>query len=241
MDFVLTGGEAHGTGDAVGGVLVEEQLHDEAAFHVAVVAEGFLGSFSNDALVGLTVDHDLPAAGTDGLGTGTHGLASGKSFSAVEVVDAIVSLGPDREAPILEELDGVVNVTAYVEDEVIANDVHKVVADHAHVVVRSVVFKEGVDGGKALGHSAGTLEGGLIAEEHFDAEGFGPADSFDSGAGGAHAAAHDQQVGLMFFISRFGNTNAARRFLNRDHRHSSLLLNILVTDLSILRKTNFKA
>ena len=221
MDNVLTGGEAHGTSDAVGGVFVEKQFHDEHALHQAVFAEHVLGGFSDDALVGFTVDHDLPAAGTDGLVTLADGLASGLGLGTVEVVDTVVGFDPNGKAPVFKQFDGVVNVTAYVEDEVFADQTHKVGADHADVVVSSVVFQEGVDGGKALGHSAGTLKGSLVNNEDFGSQRIAPVAGFNSSTGGAHAAADDQQVNVMFFNGGFGNGNAAGRFLNRDHRHSS--------------------
>ena len=64
VHFVGAQVKAHGARDAVGSIFVEQQLHDKDALHDAVFTQGILGSFGHDALVGFTVDHDLPTAGT---------------------------------------------------------------------------------------------------------------------------------------------------------------------------------
>ena len=121
-------------------------------------------------------------------------------------------------------MHGVVNVTAHVEDQVFADQTHKVGADHADVVVGGIFAEVGVDGGQALGHGAGALEGGLVAQHHFQTVFFAPAHGFESRAAGAHATTHDQQVEVMFLHFRFSNGNAFHRFLDGNHRHSGFSL-----------------
>ena len=223
VHFVGAQVEAHGTGDAVGGVLVEQQLHDEDTLHDTVFTQGILGGFGHDALVGFAVDHDLPAAGADGIVAVAQALAGGLGGGAVHVV-AVFVLDPAGQAPLFEQMHGVVNVAAHVEDQVFADQTHKVGADHADVIVGGVFAEVGVDGGQALGHGAGALEGGLVAQHHFQTVFVAPAHGFESRTAGAHTAAHDQQVDVMFLHFRFSNGNAFHRFLDGNHRHSGFSL-----------------
>ena len=215
--------EAHGARDAVGGVFVEQQLHDEDAFHDPIFAQGVLGRFGHDALVGLTVDHDLPAAGTHGLVALAQGLAGGLGGGAVQVV-AVVAFDPAGKTPVFEQMHGVVHMPAHVEDQVFADQTHKVGADHAHVVVGAVFAQVGVDGGKTLRHGAGAFQRGFVAEHDFQAMFVTPTHSFVSDAASAHAAAHDEQVNRMFFHFGFADGYALGRFLNGNHRHNCFSL-----------------
>ena len=63
-------------------------------------------------------------------------LACVAGLEAVEG-EAVVALLPDREAPLLEEVDGIVDVAAEVVDQVLAGDAHEVVADVLDVVRRT--------------------------------------------------------------------------------------------------------
>ena len=223
VHFVSAQVEAHGASDAVGGILIEKQLHDENTFHDAVFTQGILGSFGHDALVGFTVDHDLPAAGTHRGVALAQALASSLSGSAVQVV-AVVALDPAGKAPIFEQMHGVVNVTAAVEDKVFAHQTHKVGTNHADVVVSVVVAQVGIDGGKTLSHGAGAFEGGFVNQHDLQAVLVAPAHCFKSGAAGTHAAAHDEQVNSVFFHFRLGNGHTLRRFLDGNHWHNCFSL-----------------
>ena len=217
--FVFAGGEADRTGDAVGGVGVQEQLHDEDALHVAILAQGVFRSLGHDALVGLAVDHDLPAAGADGLGAGAQGHAFGLGLGAVEVV-AVGVFGPAGQAPLFEQVDGIVDVTADAEDQVFADQTHKVGADHLDVVVGDVLADVGIDGGQALRDGAGALEGGLVEQHHADATDLvGPAADLIGRAAAAHAATDHEDVNVFFNQFRLGKGNAFGLVLHRNRRH----------------------
>ena len=171
-----------------------------------------MASFSNDALVGLTVDHDLPAAGTDRVRTGADGQAFGLGLGAVEVL--AVFLDPNGETPFFEQMDGIINVAAQVEDQVFADDAHEVGADHADVIVDIVVTAVGVDGGQALCNGTGTLESSLVAE--FNGDGgidfLNPTHSFESGTAVTHATADQQDINAFFDDFRLGESNTLGSF-----------------------------
>jgi hypothetical protein len=202
VDFVLAQGETDGTGDLVLDVGVQQKLHDEATLKDVVLADGFLGGFGNDSLVGLAVDHDLPLTGADRLGTAlqrSHLLA----FLAVQVL-SVFGLLPYGKSPFLEQMDGIIDVAAQVEDQVFPDDSHQVVADHADVIVGGVGTDVGIDGGKALRNSATSFHRRFVAKQDrlilgqpfFDLEGR---------AASSHAATHDQDVNFTLFY--FGILN----------------------------------
>ncbi len=177
----------------------------------------------HDALVGLTVDHHLPAAGTHGGVAVAQGQAFSLGLGTVEVL--AVFLDPAGQAPLFKEMDGVVNVTAEVEDEVVANDVHEVGADHADVVVDVVFTDVGVDGGQTLGNGAGALEGGLVKQHHSDGRinFFDPAGCFKSNTAVTHPAADHQDVNILFDDLRLAKFNTFGSFVNGKQSHVILL------------------
>jgi hypothetical protein len=175
---------------------VQEQLDDEDSLQDVVFADGFLCGLGDDPLVGLAVDHDLPFSGANRLGAafqGAHGLA----FFAVEVF-ALFGLLPDRQAPLFEQVNRIVDVAAQVEDQVFADDAHQVVADHADVVVRGVFADVGVDGRQALCHGAAALHGGLVHQQGGHSIGQ-PLFDLKGRTAACHAAAHDQNVHFPLF------------------------------------------
>ena len=200
MHLVLAGGETDGTGDGVLFVLVKQHLDDEHALMHVGLAQGLLGGLGNDALVGLTVDHDLPLTGTNRHTAFTQGLGR---LGTVQVA-AVVGTLPDRQTPLLEQLDRLVNVTTEVINEVFANNAHQVVADHLDIVFDGVLTDVGVDGGKTLGNGAGALEGGLVHQDDFHALG-GPLVDLERRAACSHTAANDQHIALMLYDFRIDN------------------------------------
>jgi hypothetical protein len=144
-------------------VLVVDQLDDEDALLDAVEAEGLLGGFGDDPLVGFAVDHDLPLARTHRLAAVLQGRQAFLLRFGAVVTDAFGVGLPDRQAPLLEQVHGVVDVAAHVVGQVVAGDAHQVVGDHAGVVGGILLVADvGVDRGQALGHGAGAVHGGLV-------------------------------------------------------------------------------
>ena len=121
-------------------------------------------------------------------------------------------------------MDGVVNVTADVEDQVFADQAHEVGADHADVVVGLLLFADvGIDGGKALGHGAGALQGGLVQQHDGNAADLvSPAAGLVGGAAIAHAAANHQDVSMHLDDLRLGQGDTFDDFFRRNLRHSYL-------------------
>ena len=179
VELVLAHREAHGAGAAVA---VHQRADDENALEDlahAALQQGVLGGFRHDDLVGLAVDHELPAA-------------------FMNVLALLVF--PDRQAPLLEQVHGGVHVAGDVGHQVFAGDAHQVVAHVVHVVLDGVVAVLQahvlVDGRKAHGHGAGTVHGGLVHQRDLQAVLLGPVGRFDSRAAGGHAAAQNQQIGF---------------------------------------------
>ncbi len=195
-DFVLTDAEADGSGDPVLDGVVEEVLHNKHTLVDVVHPEGVLGSFGNDDLVGLTVDHDLPLTRV----TGGAAVFQLREALGTVVGVALVVLLPDRKAPLLEHLHAVVNVAAEVVGKVLTGDAHKVGADVLDVVSGIVLTHVGVDGAQTHGNGAGAVHGSLVNEGDLVlvASGLVPANSLKRAATGAHATAHDQHVGFDF-------------------------------------------
>ena len=134
IGLVLTDAEAHRPADAVGVLLVGQQLDDEDALIDVVHAQGVLGGFGHDHLVGLTVDHALPTAGADAL---TAVFQQGQALVSGDLAVHGVVFGvflPDGEAPILEVMHGLVDVGAHAVDQVFPDDAHEIGAHHVHIV-----------------------------------------------------------------------------------------------------------
>src|SRR5512139_534712 len=214
VDLVVASREADGPGDAVGVVLVVDQLDDEDALLDAVHAERLLGGFGNDPLVGLAVDHDLPFAGTHRLAAV---LQRGQALRAVVALAVLVGF-PDRQAPFLEQVHGVVDVAAEVVGEVVAGDAHQVVGDHAGVVGGILLGADvGVDRGQALRHGAGAIHRGLVDQLDLEIHaelglgGVGPAHDFVTGAAASHATADQEDVEIL--LDNFGITKFSSHFV----------------------------
>jgi len=189
VELVLAHREAHGGRDPAGVVLVEHQAHDEYAFLDPLHAERLLRGFGDDPLVRLAVDHDLPTARA-------HRLAA-----LNERLVLVALLLPDRQAPRLEVVHGIVHVTADVVHEVLTRDAHEVVPHVAHVV-RGIVFADvGVDRRKSHCDRTRAAERRLVDELDLQVRSLGPARDLERGAAGGHPAADDQNVD--FFLDDF--------------------------------------
>ena len=215
---MLTDGKTHGAAYAVGVLLVGEELHDENALVDVVHAQGVLGRFGHDHLVGLTVDHALPTAGPAALAAVfQQGQALVSGYLAVNGVAFVVFL-PDGQAPILEVMHALVDVGAHAVDQVFTDDAHEVGADHLHIVVNLIFSADvGVDGGQTHGHGAGTIQGRFVNQGHFQARGFRPGSSFNRSTAASHAAAHQQQVGLNIDYFRFRAKRPFAKFSFQSH------------------------
>jgi hypothetical protein len=178
VELLLADAEADRAGDPVA---VHERGDDEDALEDLALAgrEGVLRGLGDDDLVGLAVDHQLPA-------------------TLVDV--AAVGVLPDRQAPLLEQVDGAVDVTRDAGHEILAADTHQVVADVVHVVLHRVLaVLEAhvlVDGGETHRHRTRAVHGGLVDERDLDAVLLGPVGRLDGRTTGRHSASTDQEVGL---------------------------------------------
>jgi hypothetical protein len=133
------------------------------------------------------------------------------------VADAFGVGLPDRQAPLFEQVHGVVDVAAQVVGQVVAGDAHQVVGDHARVVGRILLVADvGVDRGQALRHGAGAVHGGLVHQLDLEflaglgLDGLGPAHHFVCRAAAGHAAADQQNVQL--FLDDFGCFKCSSHF-----------------------------
>jgi hypothetical protein len=156
--------------------------------------KAFFGGFRHDALVGFTVDHDLPFAGPDRLGArfqGPHGLA----LVAVQVFAGGIFL-PNGQTPFLEQMHRVVHVTTKVENQVISGQTHKIVSDHLHVVFRSVFANVGIDGRKPLRNRTASFHGGFVNQENGCSA--GPFLHLEGGAASGHTTTNDQYINFLF-------------------------------------------
>src|SRR5581483_6837288 len=150
------------------------------------LAQRVLGRLGHDRLVGLAVDHDLPAALT-------------------LVVPVLVL--EDREPPLLEHVDGGVDVAGQVVDEVLPGEAHEVLPHVADEFLRRVLAPlhahVHVDGRQAHGHGAGALDGRLLDQDDAQAPPPGPVGGLEGRAAAGHASADDEDVALDGFDRRF--------------------------------------
>jgi len=188
VDLVFAHAEADGPGALVA---IHERMGDEDALVDLAVGfgDGVLGGLGDDALVGLAVDHELPATFVDVLAVG---------------------VGPDGEAPLLEEVDRGVHVPRDAGHEVLTGDAHEVVAHVVKVIVKGVVSAVEidvlVDRREAHGDGAGAIHRGLVHDRDLEAMLLGPVCRFDRSAAGGHPATEEQQIGFdcdCFEISHF--------------------------------------
>ena len=176
VDHILANAEPDGAGDAIGVVGIGEQVGDENAFVVVIRAEGFFGGFRDDGLVGLAVNHYLPATFTDVL---------------------FVVVVPEGQPPLLEHVDAAVHVAGDVVHQVFPGNAHHVIADVLDVIFGLVPSPATahihVNGRQAFTNSAAPVGGGLV--DHDDAQVVAaPVAGFDSGAATGHTAADDQHI-----------------------------------------------
>src|SRR5665647_1969668 len=118
MHFILASGETYSTSDLVGLVLVKEHLHDEDTLKAVLGTKGGFGWLSNDALIGLTIDHDLPFTGTNWSTAFTQALGRGSTIEGFTVGIFL----PDWEAPLFEQLYGLIHVTTTIIDQIFTNN-----------------------------------------------------------------------------------------------------------------------
>ena len=132
------------------------------------------------------MDHDLPAALT---------------------LVAPVLVLEDGQAPLLEHVDGGVDVAGQVVDEVLPGQAHEVLAHVADELLGRVLAPlhahVHVDGRQAHGHGAGALDGGLLDQADPEAPAPGPVGGLEGGAAAGHAPADDEDVALDGFDLRF--------------------------------------
>ena len=196
VELVLADRKADRAGDLVGVVGVEQVLHDEDAFEDVLHPQRLLGRLGDDGLVAFAVDHDLPAAGADGLAAVLEALAA-LLLPARAVDAAAFHFLPDRQAPFLEQVHQIVDVAADVVDEVVAGDAHEIRRNVAAVVLGGVVAEIGVDRRKTHRDRAGAVHRRLVDQRDLDLVA-APAARLEGGAAGGHAAADDQNVGFIF-------------------------------------------
>jgi hypothetical protein len=196
-------------------------MHDEHALLDAVEAKRLLCSFGDDPLVRFAVDHDLPLARTHRLAAILQGRQAFLLRLGAVVTHAFGVGLPDRQAPLLEQMHGVIDVAAHIVGQVVTGDAHQVVGDHARVVGRILLVADvGVDRGQTLRHGAGAVHGGLVDQLDLEflaglgLEGFGPAHHFICRAAAGHAAADQQNV--QFFVDDFRCFKCSSHFVFLD-------------------------
>ena len=203
VELVLAHREADGTRDPVGIVGIAQVLHDEHALIDVLHAERLLGGLRDDGLVALAVDHDLPAARADRLAAVLQRLAAGLLPAGAVDAAAALHLLPDRKAPLLEQMDRVVDVTADVVDQIVTGDAHEVGRHVAAIVLRRVLAQVGVDSREAHRHRTGAVHRRLVHERDLDVAAR-PTLGLEGRAARGHAATDDQDVGFM--LDDFGIT-----------------------------------
>jgi hypothetical protein len=208
IELVIAHAEAGGAGDAGRIVLVGDETDDEDVLLNLVEPERLLGGFGDDPLVGLAVDHYLPAARAYRLAAFLQRLAF------------VAGLLPDGQAPLLEVVHGVVHVATDVIDQILAGDAHEILA-HVPDIVRGIVLAHvGVDGREALGNGAGSIHGGLVDELHFEVDallpGFlDPLHDLERRTTGGHATADDEDIDLFFDYFRISKPIFVAHFSSR--------------------------
>ena len=143
-----------------------------------------------------------PQGGAGRLGgDGLDGLAVNGNLPASDALVLAVFLLPDGEAPFLQQMDGVVHVSAHVVDEVLAGEAHHVVDDVVDEVLRGVpavaLAHVAVDGREALAGGAAALDDGLLGQHHALVS--GPILGLEGGAAAGHSAADDKDVAIYRF------------------------------------------
>jgi hypothetical protein len=181
LEYVVVTGthvEANGAGDPVFLRFVHQQVGD--ADPVEDLVGGFFRRLGHDRLVGLAVDHDLPAAFT--------------------LIRTRLGIAHQRQAPLLELVHGRVDVTRHVEQQVLAHHPHQVDTRVADMVFGVVLAPAGahvaVDRVQALGHGTRTVDVGLFGND--DLLVLPPVSGLESSARSAQSRASDQDVDIVF-------------------------------------------
>ena len=179
-DVVVAGAdvEPDGAGDPVRLAVVHQEVRHADA--VEDLVGRFLGGLRHDGLVGLAVDHDLPAP-----------------FAQVA---ARLRVAHDRQAPFLELVHGRVDVAGHVEQQILAHQPHQVDAGVADMVLGLVLAPAGahvaIDGVEALGDRARTIDIGLLGND--DLLVLSPEPRFPGGSGPPKTRTDDQHVDAVF-------------------------------------------
>ncbi len=185
VELLLADTEADRTGDPV---VFHNRFHDEHALVDVILAEGVLGGFRHDDLVGLTVDHNLPAAAP---------------LIRTDPEGVVFAFRPDRQTPLLEQVHGGVDVPGDVVNEVVAGDTHQVIPHVLHVVHHGVLIVAQadiqVDGREALSNGTAPVHGGFVNQGHFQPVLFRPVRRFHRRTAGRHAATDDQEISGDFY------------------------------------------
>ncbi len=174
--------ETNSTGNPVLLAVIHQQVGDANA--VEDLVRRFLGGLGHDGLVGLAVNHDLPASLTQ--------IAPG--FRVLH----------DGETPLLELVHRRVNVARHVEQQVFPHHSHQVDASVADMVLRLVFAPAGthvaVDGVEALCDRTGAIDVGLLGNDNLLV--LPPEPGLPCGTRAAKACTDDQYVDA-FFDDRF--------------------------------------
>ena len=170
--------EADGPCDAVFPGIVHQQVRH--ADPVVDLVSGLLGSLGHDRLIGLAVDHDLPAA-------------FAKVVTRLRVLH-------DRQAPFLELVHRRIHVTRHVEEQILAHHPHQVDAGVADVIFRVVLAPArahvAVDRVEALCDGAGAVDIGLLGDD--DLFVLTPETGLPGGPGASKTRPNDKNVDIVF-------------------------------------------
>ncbi len=194
MNFIFTGRETNSTSNLVSFVFVKQHLNNKDTLKTVLFTKCGFCWLSNDTLVRLTVNHDLPFTGTYRGSTFTQGWSR---FCTIKVLAVRIFL-PNGKSPFFEQFNRLINVTTTVIDQILTYNAHQIVTNHFHVILNWILTNISINSGKPLGNSTRTLHGSLVNESNFQVI-RGPLLDFKSGTTSCHSATNDQNVNIMLY------------------------------------------
>ena len=110
-------------------------------------------------------------------------------------------------------MNGIIHMTAQIENQVFTDNAHQVVADHADIIIRCVFANICVDSRKALGNSAATFHSSFVNQKNRLTI-VHPFFYLKRCTAGSHTTADDQNINFFFLNFRIPDSlGLAQRFI----------------------------
>ena len=156
IEFLFTGAESDSTNTLI---TIHDRINNKDPFidFATCISNGVFSGLCNDDLIGLTIDHKLPAA-------------------FMNILAFFVC--PDLEAPFFKKMYRGIYVTGNVVDQVFSGNPHQVLANVTDIVFYRIIAVSDahvlVDGRKPHGHRTTSVHSSLVNHSNLKTILFGP-------------------------------------------------------------------